>query len=351
METEIVNIDINNIDEEKIKYCGNIIKSGGLVAFPTESVYGLGADAFNSKAVKKIFKAKGRPNDNPIIVHIANNEDILKITPEITPQIKEYMNNFWPGALTLIVKKHKDIPQETSAYLNTIGVRQPSHPIANALIKSCGPIAAPSANLSGKPSPTSASHVLNDLKGKVNCIIDSGVSTFGIESTVIDMYTNTIVRLGAVSQSKLIPFGVGIYSLDMEQNLVDKPIAPGQKYKHYAPNAHVTLFYGEKDLVTKTIKNRIIACKPHTSIGVLLTNDTLHSYKGLPCITLSLGDFNKPLQLSQNLYACLRKFNDLNVTHIFIEGFLQTHDLYLSIMERLLKASSYNVVFCDYIPK
>ena len=250
MNTIFAKVDINNPNLSILKKAADIIKKGGLVVFPTETVYGLGANALDEKAVEKIFIAKKRPSDNPIIAHISDIGELSSLVSEITPIHKKIIENFWPGPLTLLFNKKDSVPPIVSAGLPTITVRFPSHPVARKLIELSGiPIAAPSANLSGRPSPTNAQHVIEDLNGRVDIIIDGGPTTFGLESTVVDILNNPprILRNGAVSIEeirKILPNVIDGTKI-LNNN---SPISPGMKYRHYAPRAKVILL-DSKNLV------------------------------------------------------------------------------------------------------
>lgn len=239
MNTEIIKIDPNNIDKELIKKAAAVINAGGLVAFPTETVYGLGGDTFNPVAVANIFKAKGRPMDNPLISHIARLEQINDLAVDVPQKAWDVMEHFWGGPLTVILNKRENVPNEVSAGLSTVSIRMPSHTIAHELILQSGTaIAAPSANLSGSPSPTCGRHCIADLKGRVDMIIDGGNSLIGLESTVVDMTTEipTILRPGAISAQEIAEItGNCIYG----GNYSNAPKCPGMKYTHYSPKAQV----------------------------------------------------------------------------------------------------------------
>lgn len=263
METEIFKIDPENIDTDIIEYCAGIIKKGGLVCFPTETVYGLGANAFDPKAVSDIFKAKGRPNDNPLIVHVSDYDmiDIIADAPSYQiERLNKLGEKYWPGPLTMIVDKDTSVPEEVSCGLSTVGIRMPSNKIALALIRQSGvPIAAPSANLSGKPSPSCFEHCFRDLNGKVDVIIDGGNCTVGVESTVLDLTSDipNILRPGAITLENVKDvLGQGdLY--DWLKTLEGKPKSPGMKYKHYSPNADVTIYQGDVARIRTAIKNAI----------------------------------------------------------------------------------------------
>lgn len=254
MNTKILNIDELSINEEKIEEAAQFIKAGKLVAFPTETVYGLGAAADNEEAVKSIFKAKGRPADNPLIVHVSDISMCERYVRGIPEKAEVLMNHFWGGPLTIIMKKSEKACLSVSAGLDTVGIRLPSHPVAHALIKAASiGIAAPSANISGKPSPTIAAHVIDDFNGKIDCIISSGAAKYGVESTVIDMSEDVpkILRPGAVSLEmirELLPdaeYGGGGRGV---------PKSPGMKYKHYAPEARVVVVRGQETDISEMLK-------------------------------------------------------------------------------------------------
>jgi L-threonylcarbamoyladenylate synthase len=301
-----------------IKYAARIIKKGGTVVFPTETVYGLGADAFNKKAVQKIFKAKGRPSDNPLIVHIAEKKDVHKLASVIPPLAKKLMNRFWPGPLTLVLKKKSNVPNSVTGSLDTVAVRMPNNKIALSLIKQARtPIAAPSANRSGKPSPTDARHVIHDLYGRVDVIIDGGKTKIGLESTVVDV-TGTIpelLRPGGITKEQLERV-VGTVIVATKHT---KAKSPGMKYKHYAPAARLILVEGTKKNVEKKVQELLKKHK-RKKIGVLKAK--------------------KDLQLmAQELFFMLREFDAKKVDVIIAEGVSENH-IGHAIMNRLRKAAS-----------
>lgn len=348
MKTEVISIDINNLDLDKIKYAAGIIKSGGLVAFPTETVYGLGADALNQDAVKKIFKAKGRPSDNPLIAHVAHKSDVESLVKYIPKDAGRLMDKFWPGPLTIIMNKSDVVPPVISGGLDTIAVRMPSNAVALALIKYSGvSLAAPSANTSGRPSPTCASHVIEDLYGKVDVIIDAGRTTVGLESTVLDMTVTppVILRPGAVTYSHLA--GIlgeveinAAFIKEEEENLLPK--SPGLKYTHYSPKADVIVVEGHLKKVADQI-NKI--AKEHLQdgrkVGILATEQTAYLYtKGT---VICLGDRNNPETIASNLFFALRELDRKNVKVILAES-VENTDIGHAIMNRLNKASGYNII-------
>ena len=262
MDTKLFHTDDNEIAD-----AGEILRNGGLVAFPTETVYGLGASAFDSDAAKKIYAAKGRPSDNPLIVHICDKGQIKDIAEEIPESAKKVIDNFMPGPVTIILKKKSVVPNDVTAGLNTVAIRFPLHETAQKLIKAAGvPIAAPSANLSGKPSPTKAKHVVKDMTGRIDAIIDGGECNVGVESTIVDFTGEkpVILRPGGVTYDDLKGIGLDV---EIDKNILhsiaadEVPKCPGMKYKHYAPNAEVTVVEGEKDAVQSKIKELLEQCK------------------------------------------------------------------------------------------
>jgi len=349
LKTEILKIDIGNIDKEKIEYAANIIKEGGLVAFPTETVYGLGANALNEEAIKKIFKAKGRPQDNPLIVHVADKLSVEELVFKISDKTEKLMDAFWPGPLTLVMNKKQIVPEIITGGLNTVAVRVPSHPIALALIRSAKlPIAAPSANVSGKPSPTDSKHVINDLDGKVDVIIDGGFSNIGVESTVVDMVADPpmLLRPGGITfeQMKLVVGAVEIDPTLMDKNLdgINIPRSPGMKYKHYAPRASVIIVEGEVEKIAARINELVKEYEVmNKKVGILATDETKHFYP--ESLTLSLGSRLSPDTIAANLFKALRDFDKTDIQTIFAEA-IDSSGIGLAIMNRMNKAAGYNII-------
>jgi len=348
VKTEILKIQPDNIDNEKIKYAAKVLREGGIVAFPTETVYGLGADALNENAVKKIFEAKGRPSDNPLIVHITGREYVDGLAAAISPQAGILMDRFWPGPLTLVLPKSDKIPSVITAGLSTVGLRAPAHPIALALIREAGiPIAAPSANLSGKPSPTVSKHVIDDLNGRVDVIIDGGSADIGVESTVLDVTTDipVILRPGGVSFEQLKEV---LGNVAMDPSLMKKPSgdfvpkAPGMKYTHYSPKADVIVVEGEPLKVAEKINSLIMEYQSKDiPVGVLATKQTKELYKGVPLITL--GDRLEPATIAANLFKAFRDFDDIGIRVILAEA-IDNEGIGLAVMNRMKKAAGYNII-------
>lgn len=348
MKTDILKIDENNIDTDKIKYAASILKEGGLVAFPTETVYGLGANALNKKALLKIFKVKGRPSDNPLIVHIADKNEAYGFMKDIQGGALKLMEKLWPGPLTLVGKKTSSVPNIVTAGLDTVALRMPNNKIALSLITEANlPIAAPSANLSGRPSPTTAKHVIDDLNGRVDIIIEAGDSNIGVESTVLDisLWPPTILRPGGISKEQLQKI-LGEVDIDptlMEENL-DKfiPKSPGMKYKHYSPKADLIVVEGELSNVAGKINALLEEYKKKgLSVGVLSTEQTRNLYNGAKVI--SLGDRLEPETIASNLFKALRDFDDLGVQLILAEA-VDDRGIGFAIMNRMKKAAGYKIV-------
>ncbi|MEW6070037.1 MAG: L-threonylcarbamoyladenylate synthase [Candidatus Thermoplasmatota archaeon] len=341
--TKIIKIDPKKIESNKIRIAADIIKRGGTVAFPTETVYGLGANALSSRAVLKIFKAKKRPADNPIIVHVCNKNDIYKLAERVPKEAEELIAKFWPGALTLLLKKSKLVPYTTTGGLDTVCIRMPSHLIAQALIKlSKTPIAAPSANLAGKPSPTTAQHVIQDLKGRIDAVIDGGATKIGVESTVLDLTAKipTILRPGGVSLEELkkVLNVVKVHELAKAEVELETAVAlsPGMKYRHYAPKAEMILVEGSKEKMIR--KLQVLAAKyKNKKLGIL-------SFTGYPYKAEKLIFLGKDLEkAAERLFSALREFDKCKVQLILSES-CTTKGIGLAVMNRLRKASGYNIV-------
>lgn len=342
--------DKEHPDLEQLREPAKILREGGLVAFPTETVYGLGANALNEEAAKKIYEAKGRPSDNPLIAHIADFDDLLPLVAEVPETGRKLMEAFWPGPLTLIFPKSALVPYGTTGGLDTVAVRMPADPAASALIRLAGvPIAAPSANTSGRPSPTTADHVWQDMNGKIQMIVDGGAVGIGVESTIIDVSGEEpmILRPGAVTREmaskvlgKEIFLDPAITSGPLKADV--RPKAPGMKYKHYAPKADLTLVEGLEDAVTAAI-NKLVQEKleEECRVGVICTDETLKLYpQGM---VRSIGSRVHEESIAHNLYAVLREFDDLNADYIFSESFSRNH-LGQAIMNRLTKAAGYHII-------
>lgn len=348
MKTVIEKITDDKIHNETIiKTAGEIIQTGGLVAFPTETVYGLGADALNPQASCKIYEAKGRPSDNPLIVHISEIEDLKKIAAEIPEQAKKLAEAFWPGPLTIILKKKEIVPLETTGGLNTVAVRMPNHPVALALIRAGGGfIAAPSANASGRPSPTMAEHVAVDLEGRIPMILDGGAVGIGIESTIVDFTENIpmVLRPGYITKD-MIREVIGEVGMDpglAEENEGIRPKAPGMKYRHYAPDAELILIDGTQDKVQEKINCLTKeAMESGKTVGIIGTEETCGGYpRG---VVKSIGTRTDEDTIARHLYGVLREFDAQKVDVIYSESFA-TSGIGQAIMNRMLKAAGHRVI-------
>lgn len=347
MKTKISMIKNASEDEKEIQEAAEIIKNGGTVVFPTETVYGLGADGLTSEAVKKIFEAKGRPQDNPLIIHVSSKD--LNLYAEEVPQIaNKLVEKFWPGPLTIILKKKDIVPNETSASLDSIGIRMPNNEIVLKLIElSETTIAAPSANISGRPSPTDLQRCVEDLDGKVDCILGGEQSDIGVESTIVDCTVNPplVLRPGGVTLEMLreIDPNINIDPAIMkkpEPNL--KPKAPGMKYRHYAPKAKVTIVSGNKKNTIEKIKEMVhYNIEKKKKVCILTVDENEKEYS--EGIKISLGSLNDLSTVARNLFETLRKCDDIGADVVFAESFEQK-GVGIAIMNRLNKAAGFDIV-------
>lgn len=348
MDTIIEKVDSAHIDTDVMEQAGKLIAEGELVAFPTETVYGLGGDALDPDASRRIYAAKGRPSDNPLIVHIADFGDMKRVAREVPEQAKKLADAFWPGPLTMIVWKSDAVPEATTGGMQTVAVRMPNHPVALELIRRSGClIAAPSANTSGRPSPTEAQHVAEDLSGKIAMILDGGPVGIGIESTIIDLTEEKpmILRPGYITPEMLsevlqeeVVIDPGIIAADDTR----KPKAPGMKYKHYAPKAEMIIVDGAQDAVIHKI-NELTAAKraEGKKVAVIATDETKDRYDAQ--VILSMGKRADEDAIAQHLYKILRECDELDVGEIYSECF-QTPRIGQAIMNRLLKAAGHTVI-------
>jgi len=344
METIILN-NINEENDLRLKKAAQVLQDGGTVVFPTETVYGLGANALDENAIKKIYKAKGRPSDNPLIVHISNNEQLDALVEEVTEDAKKVIDTFWPGPITIILKKKSSVLDIVTGGLDTVAVRMPANKIAFKIIELCGiPIAAPSANLSGKPSPTVEEHVITDLDGRVDVIVCGGKTVHGLESTVLDLTSTPplILRPGSITledletvldEVKLDP------SLNKEVKVNEKPRSPGMKYTHYSPEAEVVLFEGESGKVATAIKNKIDEVGEVKKVGIMATEEMVAEYFNMADNIITVGKRENPAEIGAELFKALRDFDDLGVEIILVEG-IEAIGIGEAVMNRLRKASS-----------
>lgn len=345
-DTKTLHLNLNDFDSNDLIQAAQYIRENKTVIFPTETVYGLGANALSDDAVSKIFIAKGRPQDNPLIVHVSSIEmlESLILNP-LDEKSKKLIHAFWPGALTIVLKHSDKVPESVCAHLDTVGIRMPDHPIALKLIELAGvPIAAPSANISGKPSPTEAEHVLNDMMGRVDMIITANKSRIGLESTVLDMSTSipTLLRPGGVTVSQIESVIGPIKIDDAIHKTVEKPRSPGMKYTHYAPNAQLTIYKGMRKNMMDAIQTEINQSKTKGLKSAVITCDeNMDNYHNT--LILSLGSNKKPDELASHLFECLRECDNQGIEIIFAEAFEET-EMGLALMNRLKKAAGFKII-------
>ncbi|MDA1680826.1 L-threonylcarbamoyladenylate synthase [Bacillus cereus group sp. TH152-1LC] len=325
----------------QLQEAAKLLRENEAIAFPTETVYGLGANAMNDEAIAKIFEAKGRPSDNPLIVHIGTKSQLDGIVKEIPPVAEKLMEHFWPGPLTIILPRKEGISEKVTAGLNTVGVRMPDHPVALALIEEANvPVAAPSANRSGRPSPTLASHVYEDLNEKIAGIVDGGATGVGVESTVIDCTSDvpTILRPGGITKEQLEAV-IGTVSLDPAlKDEKEKPKSPGMKYTHYAPKAPLSIVEGSREFIQRLVDEKK---EEGFKVGVLTTEEYQHVYNA--DVVLSCGVRSDLASVATKLYDVLRTFDASEVDVIFSESF-PDEGIGNAIMNRLTKAAGHQII-------
>lgn len=348
METKLYVIDKEEPDIRILAEAADVLKQGGLVAFPTETVYGLGANGLDPGAVAGIFAAKGRPSDNPLILHIAEPHEVEKLAREIPANARALMERYWPGPLTVVLERTRAVPDAVTAGLDTVAIRLPDSLVARTLISLAGvPVAAPSANTSGRPSPTTAQAVMTDLAGKVEIVIDAGPCGIGVESTVIDCTTPvpTLLRPGGVTLEMLMDT---LGEVEVDPALAQGsaiPRSPGMKYTHYAPAAPMTLFEGPAEACEAGIVQAVSqALAEGRRAGAVVSAETA---KQLPqsAVIAVYGSRLRPEEAAANLYSALRRFDADAVDIIFAEG-LPEQGLGLAVMNRLRKAAGYHIVRC-----
>ena len=349
METKVVKVLPVKQHSLEIEAAGQIIRKGGLVAFPTETVYGLGGDALNADSSRKIYAAKGRPSDNPLIVHICRMEDLAPIVEEIPDMAYALAKAFWPGPLTMIFKKSDLVPYATTGGLDTVAVRMPDHEVALSFIRASGGyIAAPSANTSGRPSPTTAAHVYEDLQGRIEQILDGGDVGIGLESTIVDLTEKVpmILRPGYITQEMLSEV-IGEVTIDqaiLDASSTKAPKAPGMKYRHYAPKGELTVVEGPKDAVIRRINELALADRQAGhKVGIIATEETKDAYEA--DVVMSVGTRANEETIAHNLYGILREFDELDTTRMYSESF-ENPGIGRAIMNRLLKAAGQKVIHC-----
>lgn len=349
MDTKVIKIDRQKPDKELLREAGRLLADGALVAFPTETVYGLGGDGLQESAAARIYAAKGRPSDNPLILHIAEIADMEKLAIDIPELAYRLAEKFWPGPLTMILKKGEIVPYTTTGGLDTVAIRMPSDEIAREIIRASGTyIAAPSANLSGRPSPTKAEHVIEDLSGRVEMIVDGGDSDIGLESSIIDLSGDVpmILRPGYITKEDFeqivaeVEYDSAVLATKPQESVVAK--APGMKYRHYAPKGQITIVEGEASAVVKKI-NALAAEQQAKGIrtAVLCAEETKAQYV-CDCV-YSLGSLKSEKEISAHLFAALRSFDTEQMEVIYSESFENTK-LARAIMNRLRKAAGYQTL-------
>ena len=347
METKVITIDHKAMDEAVLQEAGTIIKNGGLVAFPTETVYGLGGDALNKESSRKIYAAKGRPSDNPLIVHICSMDALQPIVEEIPEAVERLADAFWPGPLTIIMKKSQLVPKETTGGLDTVAVRMPSHPVALKFIEYAGGyVAAPSANVSGRPSPTKAKYVVEDMSGRIEMILDGDGIDIGLESTIVDMTSQVpmILRPGYITQEMLekVLGEVAVDKTILDINCKEPPKAPGMRYRHYAPKAQLTIVEGDSENTIATINAFTKeAHEKGQKVGIIGTEETKALYIGDSI--KSVGKRRDEEAIARTLYTILREFDDEDVSVIYSESFAECN-MGQTIMNRLLKAAGHQII-------
>lgn len=346
MITKVITISKEN-RTAALREAGEIIKAGGLVAFPTETVYGLGGDALNPASAKKIYEAKGRPSDNPLIVHIAELEALSAIVEEVPETAKRLASLFWPGPLTMILKKAGRVPKETTGGLDTVAVRMPVHDVALDFIQAAGGyVAAPSANRSGRPSPTTAAYVAQDMEGRIEMILDGGQATLGLESTIVDLTVEPpmLLRPGFVTEEML---SVALGEVAVDETLLrgdsgQAPKAPGMKYRHYAPKGELIIVRGAEAAVTAYINERLREARvENKKTGVIAADETVGRYEADVC--LGVGEKGSAKAAAERLYRVLRECDDEGVELILSECFAE-EGVGAAVMNRLMKAAGYHIV-------
>ena len=353
MKTKLIRVDAQELHDgknesrEALREAGEIIRQGGLVAFPTETVYGLGGDALNPESSKKIYAAKGRPSDNPLIIHIADIKDLEKIVKEIPQSAYQLADVFWPGPLTMILPKSEEVPYQTTGGLNTVAVRMPSHPVALEFIREAGGyVAAPSANLSGKPSPTKAKYVVQDMDGRIDMIIDGDGVDIGLESTIVDLTGDKpmILRPGYITK-EMLDAVLGQVEIDptlLDSDSKEAPKAPGMRYRHYAPKGELVLVEGSPEAVVSYINEQTSLHRQQgEKTGIIGTTEMTGRYEA-DSVKIA-GSRDDETAIARQLYTFLREFDDEDVAYMYAESFAGT-GMRQAIMNRLLKAAGHKII-------
>jgi L-threonylcarbamoyladenylate synthase len=345
--TEVLRVDPAAPDPRTIARAAEVIRRGGLVAFPTETVYGLGANALDEAAVRRIFEVKRRPADNPLIVHIARDEDLHLLASNVPPVAERLARVFWPGPLTIVLPRSEVVPDATTGSLPTVAVRMPSHPVARALIEAAEvPVAAPSANLAGRPSPTSAAHVMEDLGGKIEMVVDGGEIVHGVESTVLDLTTSppTLLRPGPVTLEELRVYlgEVAVHPVVVgEETEVLLARSPGMKYRHYAPRAELVIVEGEPEAVRRKIEELLSEGRRRgLRVGAVVTSRL--AGVGADVVKV-VGPRENPREVARNIFRVLRELDAEGVQFAVVEG-IEPSGVGLAVMNRLRKAAGHRVI-------
>ncbi len=349
METRVIPVDREHLQSEDFAEAAQLLRDGELVAFPTETVYGLGGDALDPDASRRIYAAKGRPSDNPLIVHIADTDALPVLAEEIPQSAWELADRFWPGPLTIILRKKEIVPDATTGGLQTVAIRMPSDPVAAMLIRVSGVyIAAPSANASGRPSPTCAEHVYEDLKGRIPMILDGGSVPIGLESTIVDLTGETplVLRPGFITIEQLrevlptVEYDPAVVKRVKDETIVAR--APGMRYRHYAPKGELTIFEGDLDRVVARVQKEAEAkLAEGYRVAVLASEETKDRYHGLT--VRSVGDREEEASVAAHLFGTLREFDSMGAEYIFGESFPEA-GVGQAVMNRLMKAAGYRIV-------
>lgn len=331
------------LNKDNLSKAAELLKEGEVVGIPTETVYGLAANALNETAVSKIYEAKGRPSDNPLIIHISKKEDVYLYVEEVSEKAKKLMDKFWPGPLTLIFKKKDIIPKKTSGGLDTVAVRMPKNEIAREIISECGfPLAAPSANISGKPSPTAFSHVVDDMNGKISAIVDGGDCNVGVESTVLTTVNDDFILLrpGGITpediEKEIGKIKISPSILQKLNEKKEKVISPGMKYKHYAPSANLFLVTGNEDNVIKFLKEK----KNVERTGIICYDDYIEESSEN---VVKIGKKSDLACQAKEIFAVLREFDKMDIDNIY-SVYPSDKGIGLAVLNRMLRAAGFNII-------
>lgn len=344
--TRVLPVNSNALESEPINEAARILSGGGLVAFPTETVYGLGANALDAQAVDRIFAAKGRPASDPIIVHLHDLAQLPTVAVNIPDLAYELARQFWPGPLTLVLQRSSNVPANVSAGMPTVAVRMPSHPVAIALLRAANlPVAAPSANRFARPSATTAAHVLEDLHGRIDCILDGGAAVIGVESTILNLTKEqpVMLRPGGIPLETLRTLIPDLQMVSKHLHEDEQGIeAPGMLYKHYSPRAELLLFNGTQDALLPAMRNHALKqIGQGKRVGFLLPANEITSVSDLPVEVVNLGSTES--EVSHNLFSAMRSLDQANVDVILVHTFGQS-GLGLALWDRLLRAAEGHII-------